>query len=379
MSTVIPSLFTIEFLGNSLYAYIVAFGVLLLTFFGLHLLLFVVRNRLDALARRTKTQVDDLFAQVLHKIHPFQYAGIALYLALQTLTLNALLNKVASIAFIALLTSLVINLSSVLLTSFLRRVSTDENHQNTAPILMNLAVIGKALLWMFGIFIVLSNAGVDITSLIAGLGIGGIAVALALQNILSDLFSSFAIHFDKPFLVGDFIIVGDKMGIVEKIGIKTTRIRALQGEEIVFANKELTDAQIHNFKKLRERRVVFTIGVVYETPRTLLQEVAPLLRSIVARQPMVRLDRAHFARFDASALTFEIVYYVLSDDYNTYMDVQQHINLDIVEAFAERNISMAYPTQTLYLQQAGNAPLSPGATTAGGVHAGLVVSEEQVS
>ena len=359
MSTVIPSLFTIEFLGNSLYAYVVALGVLLLTFFGLHLLLLVVRNRLDVFARGTKTHVDDLVAVMLHKIHPFQYAGIALYIALQTLTLNALLNKLISIAFIALLTSMVINLSSVLLTLFLQRLSTTENHQNTAPILMNLAVIGKALLWMFGIFIVLSNAGVDITSLIAGLGIGGIAVALALQNVLSDLFSSFAIHFDKPFLVGDFIIVGDNMGVVEKIGIKTTRVRALQGEEIVIANKVLTDAQLHNYKKMHERRVVFTIGVVYETPPDLLQEIAPLLRSIVAQQKMVRLDRAHFARFDASSLTFEIVYYVLSDDYNSYMDIQQQINLDIVNAFAERNIGLAYPTQTVYLQQTRQAPTSP--------------------
>src|SRR5215469_16341064 len=133
-----------------------------------------------------------------------------------------------------------VDVSSVLLTAFLRRMTAGDNHHATAPILINLTIIGKALLWVFGIFIVLSNAGVDITSLITGLGIGGVAVALALQSILSDLFSSFAIHFDKPSLVGDFIMVGDKVGVVERIGIKTTRIRALQGEEIVFANKLLT-------------------------------------------------------------------------------------------------------------------------------------------
>jgi small-conductance mechanosensitive channel len=213
---------------------------------------------------------------------------------------------------------------------------------------------------------VLSNAGVDITSLIAGLGIGGIAVALALQNVLSDLFSSFAIHFDKPFLVGDFIIVGDQMGVVEKIGIKTTRIRALQGEELVFANKELTDAHIQNFKKMRERRVVFSIGVLYETPQKHLQEISWLLRSIIEKQEQVRFDRAHFARFDASALTFEVVYYVLSDEYTTYMDIQQQINFAILEAFSARHISMAYPTQTVYLQPTsfpvavfGGEPLQP--------------------
>jgi small-conductance mechanosensitive channel len=351
------SLFGTQILGNPLYRYAGALGLFLALFLGLHLLLLILKNRLRAFARKTKTQADDALSQMLDKIHPIEYAGIALYIALQTLTLNPLLSKAIFIGFLALVTYMVIEASSVLLTSFLQRIITDENHQTTAPILLNLTVIGKALLWLFGIFIVLSNAGIDITSLIAGLGIGGIAVALALQNILSDLFSSFAIHFDKPFLVGDFIIVGDKMGVVEKIGIKTTRIRALQGEEVVFANKQLTDAQIQNFKKMRERRVLFPIGVTYETPQKDLQAIPALLRSIIESQQMVRFDRAHFARFDDSALTFEIVYYVLSDNYNTYMDIQQQINFAILQAFTERNISIAYPTQTLYLQSA--TPASP--------------------
>jgi small-conductance mechanosensitive channel len=345
------SLLATQILGNSLYAYAFAFGLFLAIFGGLSLLLFIVNNRLKAFAKKHKAHANDALPQVLRKIHPLEYGGIALYIALQALTLNPLLNKFISIGFIALITYMAINASSILLTVFLRRMTAGENHHATAPILINLTIIGKALLWVFGIFIVLSNAGVNITSLIAGLGIGGVAVALGLQSILSDLFSSFAIHFDKPFLVGDLITVGDKIGVVEKIGIKTTRIRALQGEEIVFANKLLTDAQIQNFKKMRERRVVFSISVVYETSYQHLQEIPALLQKIIENIQTVRFNRAHLAQLDPSALTFEIVYYVLSDDYMTYMNVQQEINFAILAAFAERKIALAHPAQTIYLQQ----------------------------
>ncbi|HLW01039.1 MAG TPA: mechanosensitive ion channel family protein [Ktedonobacterales bacterium] len=345
------SLLATQILGNSLYAYVLALGLLLAIFFGFFLLLFIVNNRLNAIAKKNPAHANDALPQVLRKIHPFEYAGIALYIALQTLTINPLLNRVISLGFIALITYMAVDASSVLLSVFLRRMAAGENHHATAPILINLTIIGKALLWVFGIFIVLSNAGVNITSLIAGLGIGGVAVALGLQSILSDLFSSFAIHFDKPFVVGDLILVGDQMGFVEKIGIKTTRIRALQGEEVIFANTLLTGTQIQNFRKMRQRRVVFTIGVAYETPRTVLQEIPALLRTIIENRPKVRFDRAHFFQFDPSALTFEIVYFVLTDDYKTYMDAQQEINFGILEAFAERNIALAHPTQVVTLRQ----------------------------
>lgn len=341
-----------RFLGNSLSAYLITIGVFLVVFLGLHLLLLLLRSRLNVFVHKTKNQMDDALIHILRKIHPIEYACIALYIALQMLTLSPLLNKIISIGFITLLVYMAVGAGSILLTSFLQGLSASDDSGTNAPVLMNLSVIGKALLWIFGIFLVLSNAGVDITSLIAGLGIGGIAVALALQNVLGDLFSSFAIYFDKPFLVGDFIIVGDKMGVVQKIGIKTTRVQALQGEEIVFANKDLTAAEIQNFKKMRERRVLFSVGVAFETPPHILQEIPALLRGIVEDQELVRFDRAHFARIDSSAFTFEIVYYVLSDNYNTFMDIQQKINFGILQAFLARGITIAYPTQTLYIQQA---------------------------
>ncbi len=350
MIVAVASLFAIQILGNSLAAYAIALGIFLITFFALHLLVFILKNRLNALARKNKAYADHALLRALHKIHPVEYVGGALYLALQTLALSPLLDRILSIGFLALITYVTIEVVSVLLTSFLQRAASDENHQHTAPMLINLTIIGKGLLWVFGICIVLSNAGVNITSLIAGLGIGGVAVALALQSILSDLFASFAIQFDKPFLVGDTIIVGDKMGVVEKIGIKTTRIRALQGEEIVFANKQLTDAQIQNFKRMRERRVVFSLNITYETPHLDLQEIPTLLRTIIERQQAARFERAHLASLGTTALIFEVVYYVLSDNYRLYMDVQQQINLDILEAFSERQIAIAHFSHTLFAQ-----------------------------
>ncbi len=173
--------------------------------------------------------------------------------------------------------------------------------------------------------------------------------SMAAQNILADLFSSFAIYFDKPFVIGDFVIVGDKMGVVEKVGIKTTRIRALQGEEIVMPNKDLTSSHIQNFKKMRERRVVFTFGVTYETKTESLRAIPAMVRKIIESQEKTRFDRAHFSAYGESDLTFEVVYYVLSGDYNKYMDIQQAINLEIKEAFERQGIDFAYPTRTRYL------------------------------
>jgi small-conductance mechanosensitive channel len=181
--------------------------------------------------------------------------------------------------------------------------------------------------------------------------VGGIAVALAVQNVLGDLFASFSIVLDKPFVIGDFIIVGDHLGTVEHVGLKTTRIRSLSGEQLVFSNTDLLGSRIRNFKRMYERRVVFSLGVVYQTPARLLEKIPPMLRQIVESREQVRFDRAHFRDFGPHSLNFEIVYWVLSPDYALYMDIQQEINLEIYRRFEQEGIDFAYPTQTLYLRQ----------------------------
>ena len=184
----------------------------------------------------------------------------------------------------------------------------------------------------------------------AGLGIGGVAIALATQSILGDLFASLSIVLDRPFVVGDFIVVGDLMGTVEHVGLKTTRVRSLSGEQLVFSNADLLGSRIRNFKRMAERRIVFAVGVTYQTPAAKLDQIAGVLREIATAAPGVRFDRAHLRSFDDSAITFEVVYYVLDPDYNRYMDTQQRINLAIFRQFEAEGIEFAYPTRTVFVR-----------------------------
>ncbi|MCW8902013.1 MAG: mechanosensitive ion channel family protein [Gammaproteobacteria bacterium] len=211
--------------------------------------------------------------------------------------------------------------------------------------------MGKILIWAIVLLLVLDNLGVNITALIAGLGVGGVAVALALQTVLGDLFASLSIVLDKPFVVGDFLIVDELLGSVEYVGLKTTRVRSLSGEQLVFSNSDLLKSRIRNYGRMFERRVEFKIGVTYQTPREKLIMIPVIIREAIEQQEKTRFDRSHFKSYGDFALTFESVYYVLGPDYNQYMDIQQAINLKIHECFEEEGIEFAYPTQTLFVKQ----------------------------
>ncbi|MGE3107554.1 MAG: mechanosensitive ion channel family protein [Phycisphaerales bacterium] len=202
----------------------------------------------------------------------------------------------------------------------------------------------------------LQNLGINVTAMIAGLGIGGIAVALAAQNILGDLFSSLSIALDKPFVVGDFIVVGNELGTVEHIGLKTTRVRSLSGEQLVFGNADLLSSRIRNYKRMNERRVVFAFGVTYSTAPDVLQQIPDMVKAFVLAQDACRFDRCHFHRFGASSLDFEVVYYINSPDYNTHMNALQAIHLSIAREFNQRGIEFAFPTQTLYISRPSPEP-----------------------
>jgi small-conductance mechanosensitive channel len=215
--------------------------------------------------------------------------------------------------------------------------------------LLALSFAGRLMIWVGATLTAIAFLEINITPWVAGLGIGGVAVALAAQNILGDLFASVSIVLDKPFVLGDFIAVDDKMGEIEHIGLKTTRLRSLSGEQLIFSNTDLLKSRIHNYKRMQERRVVFTIGAAYETPYEKVAAIPGMLREIIESQRPVRFDRAHFARYADSALIFEAVYYVLTADYNKYMDVQQAVNLAILHRFAAEGIAFAYPTRTVYL------------------------------
>ena len=213
--------------------------------------------------------------------------------------------------------------------------------------------IGKIVLWSLVLLLVLDNLGVNITALVAGLGVGGIAVALAVQTILGDLFASLSIVLDKPFVVGDFLIVGDLLGSVEYVGLKTTRLRSLSGEQLVFSNSDLLSSRIRNYGRMYQRRVVFNLGVTYQTPRDKLIKIPEIVRAAIEQQDKTRFDRSHFKEYGDFALVFESVYYVEGPDYNEYMDIQQAVNLQVHEQFEQQGIEFAYPTQTLFVQKNG--------------------------
>jgi small-conductance mechanosensitive channel len=211
-----------------------------------------------------------------------------------------------------------------------------------------ISLIGRTVLWSFILLVILDNVGVNVTALIAGLGVGGIAIGLATQNILSDLFASLSILLDRPFETGHFIIVGEHLGTVESIGLKTTRIRSLSGELLIFGNNDLLQSRIRNFTNFQERRVVFTFGILYSTPAEKLREIPPMVRRIIENIDNARFDRAHFKSFGDFSLIFEVVYYVLSPDFVIYMDIQERINIDIFEAFESKDIQFAFPTRTIH-------------------------------
>jgi len=236
-----------------------------------------------------------------------------------------------------------------------RRKVTIEEDKAVAGSIGIIRFVARIAVWAIVLLLTLENLGIDITALVAGLGIGGIAVALALQNVLGDLLASLSITLDQPFVLGDFLVVGEHMGTVEYIGIKSTRLRSLAGEQIVMSNSDLLASRLRNFGRMYERRVVFTLGVTYETPRDKLRQLAPLLREIIEAEEGVRFDRAHFATYGPYSLDFEIVYHVLSPDYGRYMDLQQAINFRIHESFEALGVEFAYPTQTLWLAR-GAAP-----------------------
>ncbi len=206
-------------------------------------------------------------------------------------------------------------------------------------------------IWITVVVSLLAYFQYPVAGLLGALGVGSVAVGFALQNILGDVFSSMAIILDKPFRVGDFVKAGDTLGVIEYTGIKTTRIRSLSGEQVVLSNSDILSSRIHNYKQFEERRIAFRIGVVYQTPRALLERIPDMLREAVEEQPNTRFDRAHFAEFGDFALMFEIVYYVLSPDFGIYMDIQQGINLGIHRRFEEADIAFAYPTQELILRR----------------------------
>jgi len=342
-----------EFLSNSVQEYLVAFGVFILFFIIFKVFEKGILKRIKKWATKTKTDIDDEIVKIVEKMPHFFYLYISFYIALRSLTVNPTGDKVATAFLIVLLVYWATKVASSLIEYGFHKAAAKrgDGAKEKTSTYFALSLVAKIILWSTGLLLVLSNLGINISALVASLGIGGIAIALAIQNILGDIFSSFSIYFDKPFEVGDFIIVGDHMGTVKKIGLKTTRIVALQGEEVIISNAELTSTRIRNFKKMKKRRIAFGFGVIYGTTAKQLKKIPKITKDIFSKIKLADLDRVHFKEFADSSLNFEVVYYLNSAEYNKYMDVQQKINLAIKEEFEKEAIEMAFPTQTVYVYQ----------------------------
>ena len=353
MGNFLNNLAEIEWLGSSLdvwFMLLAAWATVALILIFAHR---IVLRRVRHISVRTENIIDDVLATLLGRTKLYFLVALALYISVGAITLSdQVTNYISRIAFLFLLVQVVF-WGNAAITDWVRLYKEQKLEKDPAAVTSMQAVgfIARLLLYTAIFLVALDNFGIDVTTLIAGLGIGGIAVALALQNILGDLFASLTIVLDKPFEVGDFLIVGDTLGSVEKVGLKTTRLRSLSGEQIVVANGDLLGSRIRNYKRMDERRILFSFGVAYDTPSAQLERIPEMAQHIIEAREHTRFDRAHFKGFGDSTLDFEVVYYMQTPEYITFMDVQQAINLALVRRFEEEKIEFAFPTRTVYLKQ----------------------------
>lgn len=356
------------FLGNRLDAWITAALIASVVWLLLWVLKAVVGRRLAILAARTETQLDDVASDLLGRTRFYFMLALALRAGSPALDLPPLVREaLQDLTSIALLLQLGVwgnGLIAFWLQKWSRARTGDE--RSTSATLKAIGVLARGILWTVVALLALKNVwDFDITALITGLGVGGIAIALAVQNILGDVFAALSIVLDKPFDVGDTIAVDTATGTVENIGLKTTRVRSVNGEQIIFSNADLLKARVRNLKRMEERRIMFTIGITYDTPADLVARIPSILQSIVEAAPKTRFDRAHFARFMDSSLEFEVVYFMTTSDYLTYMNTQQQVNLEILRRFGAEGIQFAFPTRTVIHTSADGTPV-PGVAQAGG-------------
>ncbi len=361
----LQDIFGFELLGNPLWNYLLVFFIFAVGVFVIRTVLrgLVLQTLAGWLSKLNAIPVDTPIQLVERYLIPLLYLGL-LYVCLGSLNLATVLRQTLDILATIIGTYFGINLLSASVEYALRIYLMRKKggpgsgpDATTEQSLLLLSPLIRVVFVLIGALFLLDNLGFDVAALLASLGIGGIAIALAAQGVLQDLFSYISILMDRPFEIGDFVILGDFMGSVEYIGIKTTRLRSLGGEQIVMANTDMTGSRIRNYKRMQRRRVVFGFGVVYETPCEKLQAIPNLVKQIIQADPNAQFDRTHFAAYGDFSLNFEVVYHVLSPDFNLYMDVQERINLALKQAFQEQGIEFAYPTQLLYVNPQQQSPL----------------------
>ncbi len=346
----INKLLTQSYYGNTLLQYIIAAAILVISFFAIRLTKYFVSKHVVRINAAEEKALKFKLYNINKHLIPFLYLG-AIYLCIESLTIPKNIEKIISNTFIIITTWYIIRFASQVVKYILSGFIDKSDNESDKKKIKALTSLFNVIVYVLGLLFLLNNLGVNITAIVAGLGIGGIAVALAAQAVLGDLFSYFVIFFDRPFEIGDSITVDTKVGTVEKIGIKSTKIRSLTGELIIISNSNLTNARVHNFKALKKRRAAFNIGVKYETKLEQLKAIPGLVENIISSCEKAEFDRCSLNNFGDFSLNFEVVFFYDSPDYKEYMNAQTGINFAIIEEFEKQKIEFAYPTQTLFLNK----------------------------
>jgi small-conductance mechanosensitive channel len=347
----VPEEYLAYFEGNE---NLTALGVFIFFFISLFLIKFLIVSQLNRVFKKTKYHWDDAFIGAFHSLlKPITIIIISLYASVQFLEVLDFLEKVLNVSMLAYLTFVFIRSCEPLLKQtvvvVLTKTSFTKNENDEAIVTLVYNVL-RAALWVVAILIIIQNLGFNVSAILGGLGIAGIAIAFGLQSVLEDIFAYFTIYLDSPFKKGDYIVVGTDSGVIEHIGIKSTRLKTLQGEELIISNRELTTVRLNNFKKMEERRVTFTFGVTYDTSSAKLKKIPSIVKRVITEQKYASIDRVALTEFADSSLIFEVVYFMEVSDIKKYKSTHQKILLGLKNEFEKESIEFAYPTQTLYVE-----------------------------
>jgi len=337
-------------LNNTTYSYLFSSLIIVLGFLIIKIVQYLFFERLQKRIKKLSFSFGDFFYKTLNKrILPMTYLAL-IFIAITRLNLITPIERIIDIFFILFVVLYVtLLIQDIIIYTMKKYWEKKQSSQAQDTVFIASVFIVRLTTWLIAILFILDNLNIEIRGLITGLGIGGIAIAFAAQTILADIFSYFTIFLDRPFDIGDFIVIGDYKGAVEHIGIKTTRVRSLSGEQLVFSNNDLTNSRINNYKRMKRRRVNFDFGVVYDTPLVKLKKIPQIVKKIITEIEKTDFDRAHFSSYGEYSLIYQVVYYVKDSDYKVYMDLQEVINLKLKERFLSEGIKFAYPTHSLHI------------------------------
>jgi len=337
--------------NNALRDYILAITIFVITMIVFKTIKYQVIKKLRHAVNKTKGDIDDLLIKIIDNVGWHFYVFFGIYFAINFIQLPTVITTIFSYAVPIVTVFIIVKSLQQVVNYGILKVTKEKEPENGQSIANILGRIAKGILWSLAFLYIITLFGYDPTTIVASFGVAGIVLAFGLQHVLSDVFASFSIFFDKPFNVGDFITVGGNWGVVKKVGIRSTRIESLQGQEIIIPNQELTSAEIHNYKKMEKRRIQFSFGLIYDTSSEKIEKALEITKQVVSSVELVDLGRVHFKEYGDFSLNFEVVYHVKTSDYNKYMDIQQEINLKLKKEFEKEQIEFAFPTQTVIINK----------------------------